>query len=84
MRTTVTLEDNLAAKLRERGRKRNLSFKQMVNDAVRHWLQQPQRPPKTKRFRVKPFSMGVKPGIDYDKINQFLDDEEIDYAVARF
>lgn len=83
MRTTLTLEDSLAAKLRSTARKRNLSFKDVVHEALRKGLQASTRPAKAKPFKIKPLSLGVLPGIDYDKINQFLDDEEIDDAVAR-
>ena len=83
MRTTLTLEDNLATKLRAAARKKNVSFKEIVNEALRKGLQTTTASAKTKPFKIKPFSMGILPGIDYDKINQFLDDEEIDYAVAK-
>lgn len=82
MRTTLTLDDGLAARLRAAARKRNLSFKEIVNEALRNGLQTaPAKRPKP--FRIKPLSMGVMPGIDYDKINQFLDAEEVEQAVAK-
>ena len=83
MRTTLTLEDSLTTKLRALARKRNLSFKQIVNEAIRSGLEVMVQPKKTKPFRIKPLSMGVMPGIDYDKINQYLDNEEIDYAISK-
>ncbi|HEV2840481.1 MAG TPA: hypothetical protein VGW39_04070 [Chthoniobacterales bacterium] len=83
MRTTLTLEDGLVAKLRASARKRNLSLKQVINEALRNGLQATAAPKKTKPFRIKSFSMGVMPGVDYDKINQFLDDEEIEHVIAK-
>ena len=84
VRTTITLEDSLAAKVRVRARKQNLSFKQVINEAVRSWLQTPAQQPKLKKFRVVPImNSSFRPGIDVDKINQFLDDEEIDYYAAK-
>lgn len=83
MRTTLTLEENVAARLRARARKKKLSFKQVVNEALRKGLQSAEEPRQTKPFRIKPFSMGVKPGIDYDKTNQLLDDEEARYAASK-
>ena len=83
MRTTLTLEDGLAVRLRASARKRNLSFKEVVNEALRKGLQTTLQPKKTKPFRVRPLSMGVKAGIDYDKINQFLDDEEAEHTISK-
>ena len=83
MRTTLTLEDGLAVRLRTAARKRNLSFKEVVNEALRKGLQVTVQPKMPKPFRVRPLSMGVKAGIDYDKINQFLDDEEAEDAISK-
>lgn len=84
MRTTLTLEDSLAAKLRAVARKQNRSFKQVLNDALRRGLETAEEPIKLKKFRVEPImSGGFQPGVDMDKINQFLDDEEIDRFAAK-
>jgi len=84
MRTTLTLEDSLAAKLRGMARKQNISFKAVVNEMLRHGIQTASQTAKSKPFRVKPImSGGFQPGIDMDKINQFLDDEEIDAFIAK-
>jgi hypothetical protein len=76
MRTTLTVEDHLAAKLKEAARKQNRSFKEIINEALRRGLEAAEESRKVRRFRVKPMSMGAKPGIDYDKINQLLDEME--------
>ncbi len=59
MRTTITLDDDVA-KLLERIRKvRDATFKQIVNEALRAGLahlEQPRRP--RKRYRTKPVSLG--------------------------
>ena len=83
MRTTLTLEDHLAAQLQAAARKRKLPFKQIVNDALRKGLASLDEPRKTKPFRIKPVSMGVKPGIDYDKLNQLLDEMEAEHTVSK-
>jgi hypothetical protein len=76
MRTTLTVEDHLAAKLKEAARKQNRPFKEIINEALRRGLEAAEESRKARRFRVKPMSMGAKPGIDYDKINQLLDEME--------
>jgi hypothetical protein len=84
MRTTLTLEDNLAAKLREAARKRKLSFKQIVNEALRKGLQAAGDRRKVRNFRVEPIMRGgFQPGIDMDKINQFLDEEETEQFIGK-
>ncbi len=84
MRTTLTLEDSLAAKLREAARKRKLSFKQIINEALRKGLQTTDERRAVKKFRVEPIMRGgFQPGIDVDKINQFLDGEETEHFIAK-
>lgn len=83
MRTTLTLEDSLVVKLRAMAQKRNVSFKAVVNEVLRNGLQTTAQRPKSKPFRVKPISMGVMPGIDYDKINQYLDNEDTERFIAK-
>lgn len=45
VRTTLTLEDDLAAALKERARTLGLSFKQVVNQTIRQGLGQPSAGP---------------------------------------
>jgi hypothetical protein len=76
MRTTLTLDDDLAGRLKERAQQLGISFKEMVNRAVRAGLGvelscPPQQAPKT-----IPHSFGFKPGIDLDKLNQLADELE--------
>lgn len=78
MRTTVTLEDDLAETLRQQAHERDVPFKRVLNDAIRIGLSSSARSPKP--FRMKPSDMGIRPGIDLIKANQLaadLEDEEI-------
>jgi hypothetical protein len=78
VRTTVTLDEDVAAKLKQAARERGVSFKVVLNDAVRAGLSRQARP--TQPFRMKTFPMGVRPGINLDKALQLageLEDEEI-------
>lgn len=67
MRTTLTLDDDVAAAL-ERARKQNdASLKEVVNQALRKGLPELARPPhRRKRFRTKPLSLGkcLVPSLD--------------------
>jgi hypothetical protein len=78
MRTTVTLDPDVAAKLRATTRERGVSFKAALNDAVRAGLAT--RTPPGKRFTVRPQPLGIRPGIDVDKalhIAAEMEDAEI-------
>ena len=78
MRTTLTLEDDLAARLKERARRKGLSFKQVVNDAIRRGLTQPDRLRETRpAYRVTTFESAFQPGVDPLRLNQLVDDLEV-------
>lgn len=71
MRTTLTLDDDNADRLRELAGRIRRPFKQVVNDVVRRGLdslsvEEPQAP-----YRVKPSPMGLKPGIDPAKLARY-------------
>jgi hypothetical protein len=77
VRTTVTLDPDVEAKLRALMRERGVSFKVALNDAVRSGLGSPA--PAAPPFRMKTAPLGVRPGIDLDKALTLageLEDEE--------
>jgi hypothetical protein len=74
MRTTLTLDDDLAYVLRQRARLLDQSFKQVVNDTLRRGLSPggadaPRRP-----YRVRTFSSDYAPGVDPDRLNHIADE----------
>lgn len=76
VRTTVTLDDDLAARLRGRAHERGISFKAAINEAIRGGLEQPRV---AKPYRLKPRKMGA-PAIDLTKATQVaaqLEDDEL-------
>ncbi len=83
MRTTLTLDPDVARRLRDRLADRNTTLKQVVNDALRRGLAaEPQSKPR-RRFRVIPHSFGFRPGIDVYKLNQLADELEAQAFVAK-
>jgi hypothetical protein len=59
MRTTLTLEDDVAAAIDHRRRERNHSLKQEVNELIRVGLQHVDEPrAKAPPFRVEPLDAG--------------------------
>ena len=74
MRTTVTLDRDVAAKLKELAHRRRASFKETLNDVIRRGLAaQRTSGPRSPRFAVEPHASGLQPGIDAHKLNQLVD-----------
>lgn len=80
MRTTLTLDPDVAADLKRRVRRTGKPFRQVVNDAVRAGLRAQDAPP-PRPYRLTPVSLGGPlPGVNLDKALQLaaaLEDEEI-------
>ncbi|HEX9436466.1 MAG TPA: CopG family transcriptional regulator [Candidatus Limnocylindria bacterium] len=77
MRTTVTLDPDVAAKLRRLARERGVSFKEAINGTLRAGLgaRAVARP-----YRTPARALGLRPGIDLNKalsIAAAMEDEEI-------
>lgn len=70
MRTTLTLDDDVAVKLASASRKNGKSFKEIVNAALRRGLLGAPAAQKAKPFKVQPQKMGaLKAGVSLDKIS---------------
>ena len=77
MRTTLTLDPDVAARLIQLQRKRGISFKDVVNQTLRDGLeQQTARPNDAPRFTVKARKMGMRPGLNYDNVEELLEQIE--------
>jgi hypothetical protein len=73
-RTTLTLDDDVASKLREAMRRSGQSFKETVNSLLRRALVTQEREIDLPRFRVQPRAMGLRPGFDHDRISSLIED----------
>jgi len=78
MRTTVTLDPDVAARLKELAHRRRASFKATLNDVLRRGLsaQAGTREP-AERYVVEPHAGGFRPGVDPARLNQLLDDLDV-------
>ncbi|MFQ5788611.1 MAG: hypothetical protein ACE5H1_11605 [Thermodesulfobacteriota bacterium] len=75
MRTTLTLDEDTAAKLKEEMKRSGKSFKATVNMVLRNGLNIP------KKHKIKPFSVNPKKfrpriTVDYDNIGKLLEQIE--------
>jgi hypothetical protein len=77
MRTTLSLEPDVAELLKTRIEEQDLSLKFVVNQALRTGLAAMGHQSPTP-FQVEPHAFGMKPGIDPDKLNQLVDDLEVE------
>ena len=76
MRTTLTLDEDVAAKLRSEARRTGRPFKQVVNEHLRRSLNTPATSGAGKPFRIKARDLGLRPGLSYDNIGQLLEQVE--------
>ena len=72
-RTTLTLEDDVVAKLREEARRTGRPFKVVVNEAIRDGLSQRAARVATEAFQIRARDLGLRPGVDLDDIEGLLD-----------
>jgi hypothetical protein len=75
VRTTLTLDEDVAAKLKAEVRRRGQPFKQVVNDLLRLALTPP-RPVKLPPFKVEARDLGLRPGLDLDDISELIEQVE--------
>lgn len=72
MRTTLTLDPDIAAKARRVTATSNKPFKEVINTALRVGLDQMLAPPPVKPYQTKPRPMGLRPGFSYDNISDLI------------
>jgi hypothetical protein len=78
VRTTVTLDDDLAKALKRRAHERDVPFKRVLNEAVRAGLEGGSAA--AKPYRMEPRDLGVRAGVDLNKALDLaaeLEDAEI-------
>lgn len=79
MRTTVTLDPDVAAKLKRLARERDISFKEALNSSVRRGIERGEAKPRPYRL-PPPQRLGARPGVNLDKALQLageMEDAEI-------
>lgn len=74
MRTTVSIEPDLARLLERRMAEEGKGFKQVLNDTLRRGFESAVREAPA-RYEVPTFESPVLPGVDLAKVNQLLDEE---------
>jgi hypothetical protein len=72
VRTTLTLDDDVAKLLEKEVRRSGNSFKHVVNHFLRLGLAAPKQM-RRKPFKVKPWNLQPPPGLSFDNIHELLD-----------
>lgn len=76
MRTTLTLDEDVAAKLKAEVRRTGRSWKEVVNETLRLGLLAKRSAKPREPFRIQARAWGVRPGLDYDRIAELVDQVE--------
>ena len=86
MRTTLTLDEQIAKALKSTAHRTGKPFKQVVNETLRAGLVAGDAPAKSRPYRVKTASLGgVMPGVDLRRalrLADALEDQEIARKLA--
>jgi predicted transcriptional regulator len=78
MRTTVTLDDDVATQLQDLAARLRKPFKTVLNDTIRKGIGAGKSRP-AKPLRLKTWdSGGLRPGFDETKYNQLVDELEVE------
>lgn len=87
MKTTLTLDDDVADFLREQCRLQDKPFERVVNETLRRGMETPAtkesvaeraEDSKLPPFKVIPFSSGFGPGVDPNNPKHFLDELDME------
>ena len=76
MRTTLSLDDDVAALLEQMRKERETTFKQLVNDALREGLARLSAPAEKQPFRTAPVDLGHCYYPNLDNVWEVLDEAE--------
>ena len=83
MRTTVTIEPDVAIEIEKRRRAPGASLKRVVNGLLRKGLRAEAETPPQEPYRSETFDLHFRPGIDPLKLNQLVDELEVDACPER-
>jgi hypothetical protein len=74
MRTTVTLDDDVAAKLKAEARRTGKPFKTVLNESLRVALSASRGRTRSVSFRIEARDLGaLRPGLSLDNVAELLD-----------
>ena len=72
MRTTLTLDEDVAQEAKMASKRMKLPFKKVVNTALRLGLKKIEEKEKTRVYRTKPHKMGLRSPYQLDNIQELI------------
>jgi hypothetical protein len=82
VRTTLTLDDDVAAKLKAESRRADRPFREIVNETLRRGLASRRVTARRQAFKVSTRDLGcLKPGLSLDNIAELI--EQVEGSVHR-
>lgn len=82
MRTTLTLDDDVAAKLKAESRRAGRPFREVVNETLRRGLAQRRVAGPRQTFTIAARDLGhLKPGLSLDNVAELI--EQVEGALHR-
>ncbi len=77
MRTTLTLDDDVAAKLKAESRRAGRPFREIVNETLRRGLMSRRVIAQRQAFKIKVRDLGdLKPGLSFDRVAELIEQVE--------
>jgi hypothetical protein len=77
MRTTLTLDDDVATKLRAEARRGGRPFRDVVNETLRRGLASRRPAASRQTFKIAPRDLGnLRPGLSLDNVAEVIDQME--------
>ena len=77
MRTTLTLDDDVATKLKAESRRAGRSFRDVVNETLRSGLAQRRASAPRQNFKVTTRDLGdLRPGLSLDNVAELIEQVE--------
>lgn len=83
MRTTLTIEPDIAVEIEKRRRTPGGSLMPVINSLLRKGLRAEAEAPAPAPYRSETFDQRFRPGIDPLKLNQLVDELEVEAFVER-
>ena len=77
MRTTLTLDDDVAAKLKAESRRAGRPFREIVNETLRRGLTSRRVTAQRQAFKIRIRDLGdLKPGLSLDRVAELIEHVE--------
>lgn len=83
MRTTLTIEPDVAIEIERRRRASGHSLKRVVNSLLRKGVRAEVETVALPPYRTPTFDLELRPGIDETKLNQLVDELEIETFIEK-